>query len=59
MHSWAIAIDLDADRNGNMVNWPNRAHMGLEIFEAFAREGWMSAGAFWSRDAMHFQATQA
>ena len=59
MHSWAIAIDLDADRNGNMVNWPNRAHMPLETFEAFAKEGWMCAGAFWSRDAMHMQATQA
>jgi len=26
--------------------------------EAFAREGWLSAGAAWLRDGMHFQATQ-
>jgi hypothetical protein len=26
--------------------------------EEFAKEGWLSAGAFWSRDAMHFQATK-
>lgn len=58
LHSWAIAIDLDADRNGNMVNWPNRAHMPLEVFECFCREGWLPAGAYWSRDAMHFQGTQ-
>ena len=57
MHSWAIAIDLDAGRNGNNTSWPNRAVMPLEIMECFAREGWMAAGAFWGRDAMHFQAT--
>jgi hypothetical protein len=32
--------------------------MPLEVMEAFAREGWVSAGAFWSRDAMHHQSTQ-
>jgi hypothetical protein len=58
MHSWAIAIDLDADRNGNLDHWPTKATMPLEVMECFAMEGWMSAGAFWSRDAMHFQATQ-
>lgn len=58
MHSWAIAIDLDAGRNGNLWHWPAKATMPLEVMECFAREGWMSAGAFWSRDAMHFQATQ-
>jgi hypothetical protein len=26
--------------------------------EEFAKEGWLAAGAFWGRDAMHFQATQ-
>jgi hypothetical protein len=35
-----------------------RADMPLEIMECFAREGWLSAGAFWGYDAMHFQATQ-
>lgn len=57
-HSWGIAIDLDPDDNGNHVPWPQQADMPLEIMEAFAREGWLSAGAFWGRDAMHHQATR-
>jgi hypothetical protein len=51
-------VDLDPDDNGNHVAWPTRATMPLEVMEAFAREGWVSAGAFWSRDAMHHQATR-
>lgn len=58
MHAWAIAIDLDAGRNGNLTSWPARAMMPLEVMECFAAEGWTPAGAFWGRDAMHFQATQ-
>lgn len=57
-HSWGIAIDIDPDDNGNHTRWPEHADMPLEIMEAFAREGWMSAGAFWGRDGMHFQATR-
>lgn len=57
MHSWAIAIDFDAGRNGNRTSWPSVAVMPLEVMECFAQEGWTSAGAFWGRDAMHFQAT--
>lgn len=57
MHSWAIAIDLNAGENGNTTHWPTRASMPIEVMECFAKEGWLSAGAFWSRDAMHFQAT--
>jgi hypothetical protein len=57
MHSWAIAIDFNAGRNGNNTHWPTNATMPLEVMECFAAEGWLSAGAFWSRDAMHFQAT--
>jgi hypothetical protein len=57
MHAWAIAIDLNAGKNGNHTHWPMRATMPIEVMECFAREGWLSAGAFWSRDAMHFQAT--
>ncbi|HCN30932.1 MAG TPA: hypothetical protein DIT64_19895 [Verrucomicrobiales bacterium] len=57
MHAWAIAIDLNAGSNGNMTHWPARATMPLEVMECFAAEGWLPAGAFWSRDAMHFQAT--
>lgn len=58
MHAWAIAIDLDAGRNGNKTHWPTKATMPLEVMECFVQEGWMPAGAFWGRDAMHFQATQ-
>jgi len=58
LHARGAAIDLDAGNNGNHVAWPVRATMPLEVMEAFAREGWLSAGAFWGRDAMHFQATQ-
>jgi len=31
--------------------------MPFKVIEAFSREGFLSAGAFWSRDAMHFQTT--
>ena len=58
LHARGAAIDLDADDNGLHTHWPTAADMPLEIMEAFAREGWLPAGAFWGRDAMHFQATQ-
>lgn len=66
LHSWGIAIDLDADDNTFNDPWPSKADMPLEIMEEFAREGWLSAGAFWTHkkvpnngyDAMHHQATK-
>ena len=58
VHAWAAAIDLDANRNAFKASWPVQASMPLEIMECFAREGWLSAGAFWGYDAMHFQATR-
>lgn len=58
LHAWGAAIDLDADDNTFRDSWPMQADMPLEIMEAFAREGWLSAGAFWGYDAMHFQATR-
>jgi len=58
LHARGAAIDLDAGRNGNHVAWPVAATMPLGVMECFAREGWLPAGAFWGRDAMHFQATQ-
>lgn len=58
LHARAAAIDLNPDANGNKVHWPTSATMPIEVMEVFAGEGWMPAGAFWSRDAMHFQATQ-
>lgn len=58
LHARGAAIDLFADTNGNHVSWPVAATMRFEVMECFARQGWLSAGAFWGRDAMHFQATQ-
>jgi hypothetical protein len=58
LHARAAAIDLMPATNGNRTHWPTRANMPIEVMEIFAREGWLAAGAFWSRDAMHFQATQ-
>lgn len=58
LHAWGAAIDLDADENTFRDAWPIKADMPIEIMEAFAREGWISAGAFWGYDAMHFQATR-
>jgi D-alanyl-D-alanine carboxypeptidase len=57
MHSWACAIDFHAAKNGNKTSWPVQATMPVEVMECFAKEGWLAAGAFWGRDAMHFQAT--
>lgn len=58
LHARGAAIDLDPATNGNHTAWPVKATMPLEVMEAFAREGWVAAGAFWGRDAMHFQATR-
>ena len=58
LHARGAAIDLDPSRNDNMTHWPTKSSMPLSVMEAFAREGWLSAGAWWGRDAMHFQATQ-
>lgn len=57
LHARAAAIDFAPDDNGNRMAWPSAATMPIEVMEAFSREGWLSAGAFWGRDAMHFQAT--
>lgn len=58
MHARGAAIDLWPDRNGNRTPWPTVALMPLGVMEAFSREGCVSAGAFWGRDAMHFQWSQ-
>lgn len=59
MHAWMTAIDLNPSRNGNRTSWPVTAKMPIEVMECFVKEGWLPAGAFWGRDAMHFQATSA
>ena len=58
LHAYGAAIDLDADDNTFRDSWPMQSDMPLEIMEEFAREGWISGGAFWGYDAMHFQATK-
>ena len=58
LHARGAAIDFDPDHNGNHTSWPTVAMMPLGVMEIFAEEGWISAGAFWGRDAMHFQATK-
>lgn len=57
-HAWGIAIDFAPATNGLRTHWPRAATMPIEAMEAFARQGWLSAGAFWSRDAMHFETTR-
>jgi hypothetical protein len=58
LHARGAAIDLAPDANANSTHWPIRATMPLGVMESFAREGWLPAGAFWGRDAMHFQSTR-
>lgn len=58
LHARGAAVDHLAGFNSNHSHWPAKATMDLRIMEVFSREGWLSAGAFWSRDAMHFQATK-
>jgi hypothetical protein len=58
LHARGAAIDLSPDTNRLSQSWPVSATMPLEVMESFAREGWLAAGAFWGRDAMHFQATK-
>lgn len=58
LHAWGAAIDLDADDNTLKDPWPQVADMPFEIIEEFAKEGWVSLGAFAGFDGMHFQATK-
>ena len=58
LHARGAAIDLRPATNGNRNHWPTNSDMPLAVMEEFAKEGWLSAGAFWSRDSMHFQATR-
>jgi hypothetical protein len=53
MHSFAIAIDLDASRNGLHTYWPTKAHMPFEAIECFAKAGMRNLGYVMNRDSMH------
>lgn len=58
LHARGAAIDFAPDTNANKQAWPVSADMPIEFLEAFADEGWTSAGVFWGRDAMHNEATR-
>ena len=58
LHARGAAIDLAPDTNRLSQSWPTSADMPFEVMEAFVREGWTPAGAFWGRDAMHMQCTK-
>ena len=58
LHARGAAIDLMPDTNRNRQSWPSSANMPFRVIETFAKHGWLSAGAFWGRDAMHFQRTR-
>lgn len=57
MHSYAIAIDFDADENefGHKVH---AFHPDSLIVQAFEAEGWVWGGRWAFPDAMHFQASR-
>jgi hypothetical protein len=58
LHARAAAIDLMPASNGLRTPWPRIATMPFSVIKVFARHGWKSAGAFWGRDAMHFERTR-
>lgn len=58
LHARGAAIDLMQSTNKNHQHWPLSADMPFRVMETFAKHGWLPAGAFWSRDAMHFQKTK-
>jgi hypothetical protein len=58
LHARGAAIDLMPARNMLNTHWPTKANMPFSVIEVFAKHGWLSAAAFWSRDAMHFQRTK-
>lgn len=58
LHAYGIAVDFWPKENGFRTAWPSPAKMPFEVIEVFSKHGWTSAGPFWGRDAMHFQATK-
>ena len=57
-HSWGIAIDFAAHRNGFRTPWPSKADMPVDFIKIFERFGWKSGARAWGKDAMHFQRTK-
>lgn len=61
MHSWGIAVDIDAERNQMHFNH-TRAYLArpecVKWFEAWEAEGWVSLGRSVDYDWMHTQAAR-
>lgn len=58
VHAYGAAVDLAASTNRNRQSWPVSADMPIQVMEEFAKQGWIAAGVYWGRDAMHFQRTR-
>ena len=57
-HAWAIAIDLDTDRNGLKVKWDDSQFAKPEykpMMDIFYKHGFENQGKELGFDAMHFQ----
>lgn len=55
MHSWAMAIDLNASENQLRDTWPQEATMPLEVYECAAKAGMTSLGWKSFYDPMHLE----
>jgi hypothetical protein len=56
LHSWAIAIDLDAEHNTLKMHWPKQAKMPFEVMECWAKAGIGNLGWQANFDSMHSEA---
>lgn len=51
LHSWAIAIDINAAWNG----WKKQPQMSAELVKCFTDAGFIWGGTWTPKDGMHFQ----
>lgn len=57
-HSWAIAIDLNPEKNGLKTRFRQAQFSGREykkMMDIFYKYGWINLGVEENRDAMHFE----